>query len=81
MKTRHTPGPWEVFDGKLNVGADSAHMVALALCWDGPSDLQHNLHTSIQMPEAKANARLIAAAPELLAALAASKLIFGRWYA
>ena len=51
-KAQHTPGPWETFLNDTQVGtADTAEGIA-ALWRDGD--------------EQKANARLIAAAPELL---------------
>lgn len=64
MNTQHTPGPW-------NVGDDSPNE------YEGPTI--ENIDTVIAVipiddindstPEERANARLIAAAPELLAAL------------
>ena len=61
MKTQHTPGPWYVYslsNGSVHVG--TAHF------WAGT----HNVIADV-MPlrmEKEANARLIAAAPELLEA-------------
>lgn len=63
MKTKHTPGPWWVQDntvqfagGQLRVDSDDG---AIAECGRYP-----NID-----PELKANANLIAAAPDLLEAL------------
>lgn len=57
--TAHTPGPWGLMSGMpTNVLDDSG--VRVARC-DFDCDLDH--------PEASANARLIASAPELLDAL------------
>lgn len=63
-KSKHTPRPWEVFAGD-SVGVRTAYPVndiggmpaKFELCRTGTTE------------EAKANARLIAAAPEMLAAL------------
>jgi hypothetical protein len=58
--SKHTPGPWRIApasdyaDGSLNVDADTRGYVCLAGFRDDP--------------EARANARLIAAAPDLLEA-------------
>lgn len=57
----HTPGPWRVSEPLGQRGAEVRHV--------------SNLHTPVCMvnsgcrPEGEANARLIAAAPDLLAAL------------
>lgn len=62
----HTPGPWEAFfyvrNQRLNIGD-----------WSFSHGNEHHplplRHTKKDQREASANARLIAAAPELLAAL------------
>lgn len=59
METKHTPGPW-VFEGE-----NSAMPVLCLYCADNKSPF----HGSRNEEELKANARLIAAAPELLEAL------------
>lgn len=56
MKKRHTPGPWRI-------GQDKALIVA------GPHGLHIARAAQVGMPNCEANARLIAAAPDLLAAL------------
>ncbi len=55
MSTQHTPGPWEVCDYELGLKAIST------------PNIKHYLATEIDA----ADARLIAAAPDLLAALQA----------
>ena len=62
----HTPAPWQVQDGTLTVytltrSVTNAVAVACRAGRDGGSE--------IALVEAKANATLIAAAPDLLAAL------------
>jgi hypothetical protein len=64
MKTEHTPGPWVV----------ALSPVRETLCVVGGEtwicgELQANNHTRMDSEECEANARLIAAAPELLANL------------
>ncbi len=55
-KPKHTPGPW-YFDGLYVLQVDRATVIA---------EINHGAMTDIQC---KANARLIAAAPEMLGAL------------
>jgi len=55
--TKHTPGPWAVNDGQEVVADDGAGTRLLCRCHAGHYE------------ERSANARLIAAAPDLLAAL------------
>lgn len=60
MSTQYTPGPWRIGtpppNGEQTIGTLNGLMVAVAT-------------TGAEMEETKANARLIAAAPELLEAL------------
>ena len=60
MSTEYTPGPWRIGtpppNGEQTIGTLNGLMVAVAT-------------TGAEMEETKANARLIAAAPELLEAL------------
>lgn len=67
MSTRHTPGPWTV-NPHFNHGAEVRSLASVAWCsvasTHGASSSQ-----SIDAAEARANARLIAAAPDLLEAL------------
>ena len=63
METKHTPGPWSVWVdscGVLDVRARPMHTVC-----DVVNPDEHV--TDISADESRANARLIAAAPELLA--------------
>jgi hypothetical protein len=72
MKTKHTPGPWHhVGDGLVYAEPSFDDIEAPLVCdateegWMGPND------------EERANAQLISAAPELLAALQALSDYFG----
>ena len=61
-KGQHTPGPWRVSVGDLVVGANGRRV----------ADCEHTPYLerpAASIPEDEANARLIAAAPELLEAL------------
>ena len=65
MTTAHTPGPWSVHgDHKTLIGCDDRKMMLAEVLWE-------HVCTEWGRPisEAQANARLIASAPELLAAL------------
>lgn len=59
MKTQHTPGPWNVGQDSTAIKASGA-IIARTFHWA-------NQYTPIE--EGHANAKLIAAAPDLLAAL------------
>lgn len=63
---QHTPGPWEISDHRLKtpIGAGPKHIAMVAYFDCGAGDPR-----SISPSEHNANARLIAAAPELLEAL------------
>jgi hypothetical protein len=65
MNAKHTPGPWSVHgDSHTLIGADDGKMMlASAFHKHAVCEWQRT------QAEAQANARLIAAAPELLAAL------------
>lgn len=63
--SKHTPGPWEVFpfkgDGKrIAIFGNQKWYPGKAFCWVDHDDVDHE--------EMEANARLIAAAPEMLEA-------------
>lgn len=62
---KHSPGPWfmeaESYDSYYDISDDFGTSLAKVEAWDGDNDEE-------VMGEAKANARLIAAAPELLSA-------------
>jgi len=70
MDTKHTPGPWHVSGSEVNV-ADSSGMI-LAEC--GSSLIKNSMggKDPRNRNETKANAALIAAAPELAEALAST---------
>ena len=63
---QHTPGPWntdgQIVDSNFSVYDDCGTNIALVEAWDGDND-------EGIMGEAFANARLIAAAPDLVKAL------------
>ena len=66
MKTKHTPGPWTInewpqSDREISIGAIGTPLIAKAFQRD------------VSINEQKANARLIAAAPELLQCLINAK--------
>lgn len=63
MKPKHTPGPWTVL-AQDHTQVRAAESRFVADCGFGPS-------SSPRMDEARANAHLIASAPELLSALEA----------
>lgn len=60
MKTEHTPGPWKTFG--LEVGQSRRNLICTLYQQAGDC-------VSMGTEKTKANARLIAAAPELLEAL------------
>ena len=64
--SKHTPGPWEAFQNDLGCGVLATKRADVAYCWtrDG-----WPLDSSRPISESVANARLIAAAPELLEVL------------
>lgn len=73
MSAKHTPGPWRYYtepqpNGCPIVGNGQGLMVAM---------LAHSTRQPEQREEALANARLIAAAPELLEAIIAARKLWG----
>lgn len=71
--TQHTPGPWSLCSAPAsdpytarNVVADNGETVATIA-----SGYHHEQPFTLSQDEARANARLIAAAPDLIAALSA----------
>ena len=63
MTAKHTPGPWEVEWGHHDYETDSYQANISVASWNNPA--------SVARVFTSANARLIAAAPNLLAALEA----------
>jgi hypothetical protein len=70
MKTQHTPGPWSAFNYSWCETSIIAQGFDHGIC---SLDINHATEESQEADEAQmaANARLIAAAPDLLAALIA----------
>lgn len=64
--SKHTPGPWQMSTTGFNVG-----MTRLSQDWviHNKDDIICSFPVNFTDPTAEANARLIAAAPEMLAAL------------
>lgn len=74
-EARHTPGPWTVWKGHLDVYAGEPSLNNEFSIQGRVGDLKEIAHCApgyhsgdIELSEAVANARLIAAAPDLLAA-------------
>ena len=65
--TKHTPGPWTMHP-RFDDGAEVRAIAPVAWC-SVASTVGSSGDQSIDAAEARANARLIAAAPDLLAAL------------
>lgn len=64
-QTKHTPGPWRVW-----IERDGGRIAILEVCeTQDRGRHQHFASIARHWPEAEANARLIAAAPELLGLL------------
>lgn len=74
MDTKHTPGPWEIESDPWHY--DTLSFVVGGAKVDDKRCIQRQLGVSVggfaAPPEQEANARLIAAAPELLEALQAA---------
>lgn len=68
MKTKHTPGPWQVNGSWLNIETGNRH-TAVESVLPGGFGMVASLEHSFTRESEEANARLIAAAPELLEAL------------
>lgn len=69
MSAQHTPGPWQ--NQEMPSGAESAHgSRVVSFITYGPDNVADVCDSrGLSEQEARANARLIAAAPELLEAL------------
>ena len=68
--TKHTPGPWTMHP-RFDDGAEVCAIAPVAWC-SVASTVGSSGDQSIDAAEARANARLIAAAPDLLRALEAA---------
>lgn len=75
MSAAHTPGPWHVGNGDIfaegNKSSDFDDIVICAIGLGGGFRSHEYAVVKAHRPEGKANARLIASAPELLEALEA----------
>ena len=77
---KHTPGPWRVDEtkaiGPMGIYSETARQPVSGICWFVYCRNYGMFPDTEEMPrdEIEANARLIAAAPELLAALKQSLL-------
>ncbi len=71
-ETKHTPGPW-ANDPDRGSAHGAAPVIVAASCWRGDRREVAKVlyHAGSEDPEVLANARLIAAAPDLLAACVA----------
>lgn len=68
IKTKHTPGPWKVFDSKYSINPGiNAHPDLTIITFGCKNEIYGIMGRTHK--EANANAQLIAAAPELLEAL------------
>lgn len=65
----HTPGPWRVVARKNARGQDLTPAVVGRRSWGGNREWPVAVASAISQDETDANARLIAAAPQMLAAL------------
>lgn len=69
MKSKHTPGKWVVGNDN-EIRAEHGGMIASAYMWNsGKESRIPGVRLDLSSEEVKANAKLIAAAPELLGAL------------
>lgn len=70
---KHTPAPWMIDEKLTDLGAP---MITAETCWKGQKRIIAKVfyHSGSEDPEVHANARLIAAAPDLLEV--AKKLAF-----
>jgi hypothetical protein len=56
--TKHTPGPWSAIGADVKTAGPASRII----CWAG-------IQSDVALDEVRANARLIAAAPDMLNAL------------
>ena len=69
MNTKHTPGPWRQSTANPNAVNKDGEKLAIGIATTHGTDDSNYAAFFPSTDEAKANARLIAAAPELLEAL------------
>lgn len=71
----HTPGPWQFGEGNVEFRWEVNSVSVDGSLWAAVADIEANSLGSrkVTAEEARSNARLIAAAPEMLAALLAAK--------
>jgi hypothetical protein len=74
MSTKHTPGPWTMHP-RFDDGAEVCAIAPVAWCGVATT-VGSSGDQSIDAAEARANARLIAAAPDLLAVLRIAQAVF-----
>jgi len=78
MKTKHTPGPWSVTEhgwSQTGIYTDGVRIALIDIYDEATEENQDELEASTA-----ANARLIAAAPDLLDALQEAKHMFAGEY-
>lgn len=71
MENKHTPGPWHVFDNRTDKSFDRYDVARIGVGSKLDSDVAncYGFASERTDEEVLANARLIAAAPDMLAAL------------
>lgn len=79
MTTDHTPGPWTVEDDFTIMADVGAHICTVNEPDDFPCLDQDEANQAHVLAECQANARLIAAAPTMLAALTAVHTMVGAY--
>ena len=86
MQTKHTPGPWRLTEsGDAIVSADGGTLIVETgqAYWKNLEAAAAGASSDIakrHLPQVRANARLIAAAPELLEALKACEKELDTWH-
>lgn len=77
MGSKYTPGPWQVFNmTDVYPVDDEKGWFYVADCWP---DVKSGFKTKLSLDEAAANAKLIAASPDLLEAAQAAFNHFGNY--
>jgi hypothetical protein len=76
METKFTPGPWEIADTSPNGTSVKSTSIGIGILWCGANSMYSTKESrgyTISGEEAKANAHLASAAPDMYAALEAAK--------